>query len=371
MNGELEPVRRVGLLRRPTGAGGSDREKRTPLDNRGARFRDPTRPRASHTRRPSNRCAPFNLCFSVALWLIRFAPVLLSFPFPSLPPSPLFPFPPSLPFPLSCPHENPLPDGHHLRLHRRGRIRGAGRSAYARRVCQRATARRRARRVLAPRDPEAARRQGHRSRRGAGGRRPARSGWRTAASNGVIGTEIRFSLLLPDDWNHKFMMGGGGGFVGRIENQAQRVRQCRLRDGRHRHRPSGRRARRELGAQQPRAPGQLRLPRRAPHRRSGEGDHAQLLRSERDAVVLLRLLQRRAAGADGSAALPRRLRRHRRRRAGLRLHRDRCAVHQGHPAPRSRIRATCDAALHARDAEKRRGADPREVRCASTASRTA
>src|SRR5262245_51261836 len=28
--------------------------------------------------------------------------------------------------------------------------------------------------------------------------------------NGVIGTEIRFSLLLPDAWNGKFMMGGGG-----------------------------------------------------------------------------------------------------------------------------------------------------------------
>jgi hypothetical protein len=37
---------------------------------------------------------------------------------------------------------------------------------------------------------------------------------------GVIGTEIRFSLLLPDDWNRKFVMGGGGGFVFRIDNQA-------------------------------------------------------------------------------------------------------------------------------------------------------
>ena len=37
---------------------------------------------------------------------------------------------------------------------------------------------------------------------------------------GVIGTEIRFSLLLPDNWNGKSMMGGGGGFVGMIDNQA-------------------------------------------------------------------------------------------------------------------------------------------------------
>jgi len=38
--------------------------------------------------------------------------------------------------------------------------------------------------------------------------------------NGVIGNEIHFTLLLPDEWNRKFMMGGGGGFVGQIQNQA-------------------------------------------------------------------------------------------------------------------------------------------------------
>jgi len=39
--------------------------------------------------------------------------------------------------------------------------------------------------------------------------------------SGIIGTEIRFSLLLPDTWNGKFMMGGGAGFVGMIDNQAK------------------------------------------------------------------------------------------------------------------------------------------------------
>ena len=39
--------------------------------------------------------------------------------------------------------------------------------------------------------------------------------------NGVVGKEIRFSLLLPDTWNRKFMMGGGGGFVAGIDNQAR------------------------------------------------------------------------------------------------------------------------------------------------------
>ena len=38
--------------------------------------------------------------------------------------------------------------------------------------------------------------------------------------NGTIGREIRFSLLLPDEWNKKFVMGGGGGFVQGIDNQA-------------------------------------------------------------------------------------------------------------------------------------------------------
>jgi hypothetical protein len=38
--------------------------------------------------------------------------------------------------------------------------------------------------------------------------------------SGVIGREIRFELLLPDAWNQRFVMGGGGGFVGAIDNQA-------------------------------------------------------------------------------------------------------------------------------------------------------
>ena len=39
--------------------------------------------------------------------------------------------------------------------------------------------------------------------------------------SGVIGTEIKFQLLLPDAWNHRFMMGGGGGYVGTVDNQAR------------------------------------------------------------------------------------------------------------------------------------------------------
>jgi feruloyl esterase len=35
---------------------------------------------------------------------------------------------------------------------------------------------------------------------------------------GIIGTETNFELLLPDEWNRKFVMGGGGGFVGSVMN---------------------------------------------------------------------------------------------------------------------------------------------------------
>ena len=35
---------------------------------------------------------------------------------------------------------------------------------------------------------------------------------------GVIGTETNFELLLPATWNGKFVMGGGGGFVGVVQN---------------------------------------------------------------------------------------------------------------------------------------------------------
>ncbi|MCF7974148.1 MAG: tannase/feruloyl esterase family alpha/beta hydrolase [Phycisphaerae bacterium] len=38
---------------------------------------------------------------------------------------------------------------------------------------------------------------------------------------GVIGGSIRFELLLPDDWNGRFAMGGGGGLVGSIQNAAR------------------------------------------------------------------------------------------------------------------------------------------------------
>jgi len=35
---------------------------------------------------------------------------------------------------------------------------------------------------------------------------------------GKISKEINFELLLPGQWNERFLMSGGGGFVGSIQN---------------------------------------------------------------------------------------------------------------------------------------------------------
>ena len=137
---------------------------------------------------------------------------------------------------------------------------------------------------------------------------------------GVIGTEIRFEVLLPDTWNRRFAMGGGGGFVGSVAEPGRGGRQSRLRHGRHRHRASGRRPAGRMGARQPRATGQLRVSRRAPHLRGRQGDRAGVLRQRQRLLIFPGLLQRRPPGVDGGPAISGRLRRHCLRRTCLRLH---------------------------------------------------
>ncbi len=41
--------------------------------------------------------------------------------------------------------------------------------------------------------------------------------------SGTIGKEIKFELLLPMAWNGRFVMGGGGGFVGYVMNRAAKM----------------------------------------------------------------------------------------------------------------------------------------------------
>jgi feruloyl esterase len=36
--------------------------------------------------------------------------------------------------------------------------------------------------------------------------------------SGTISKEIDFELMLPQNWNGRFLMSGGGGFVGSIQN---------------------------------------------------------------------------------------------------------------------------------------------------------
>ena len=77
--------------------------------------------------------------------------------------------------------------------------------------------------------------------------------------------------------------------------------------------------RRELRAGTSREANRLRLARRARDDGESEGDDRRALRRGAEALVLERLLGRRQAGAQGGAALPGGLRRHRRRRARRRL----------------------------------------------------
>lgn len=39
---------------------------------------------------------------------------------------------------------------------------------------------------------------------------------------GIIGSAIHFEILLPNEWNGRFAMGGGGGLVGSVQNSAHR-----------------------------------------------------------------------------------------------------------------------------------------------------
>ena len=147
-----------------------------------------------------------------------------------------------------------------------------------------------------------------------------------------------------------------------VDDARRHRARARLRHRRHRHRSSGHGHRRELGLEQPRARAQLRPPRRAPHRRGVEGDRQEVLRQGRRALVLHRLLARRRPGHDGVAALSRRLRRHRLRRAGLQLagHRRRLPADAAEDLPRSRQPRV--AGHHQRQPRSAAEGDPRSVR---------
>ena len=140
---------------------------------------------------------------------------------------------------------------------------------------------------------------------------------------GVIGTETNFELLLPEKWNGKFVMGGGGGFVGRVVNTAMAF--APLQNGYATvgtdtgHRGSPLDASWALNNLER----VVSFGHQAVHRTAvtAKGAHCEPLRSEHRAKPLLRLLARRWTSAHGGTALPRGLRRHRRWRPGLQLDR--------------------------------------------------
>ena len=49
---------------------------------------------------------------------------------------------------------------------------------------------------------------------------PSATGVPHCKVSGVVGKEINFVALLPTAWNGRFLMGGGGGLVGSVDNQA-------------------------------------------------------------------------------------------------------------------------------------------------------
>ena len=135
---------------------------------------------------------------------------------------------------------------------------------------------------------------------------------------GVIGGNIRFELLLPEAWNGRFVMGGGGGFVGTVQNSARdsvnRGYATVGTDTGHEWQPGY-----MAGWALDNLEAQLNFGYLAVHRTAevAKALIRSLLRRRRDLLLLHRLLARRRPGHDGGAALSAGFRRHRGRRAGV------------------------------------------------------
>ena len=190
--------------------------------------------------------------------------------------------------------------------------------------------------------------------------------------DGTIDGSIHFELLLPSAWNGKLVMGGGGGYVGSVQNQAQdggSAGPTPLERGYATvgtdtgHSASGLDASWALNNRE----AQENFAHRAVHRTAevAKAIIGRVLRPRHRPLVLHGLLARRRPGDDRGAALSRRLRRHRGRGAGDRLgrHDGGLPAERAGRVPRPRrshepgdhrrqSQAACDGA--ARDAAMRR-----------------
>ena len=130
----------------------------------------------------------------------------------------------------------------------------------------------------------------------------------------------------------------------------------------HRHGPPVHRHRRALGARQSRAAAQFRLSRHAPDGGDGQSDRPPVLRHRSASQLLQRLFDRRPPGADGGAALPQRLRRHRLGRARLQLDPGAGRGDQERAGHVSGSRGPANAPRHHRQSQARAEGRARRVR---------
>ena len=162
-------------------------------------------------------------------------------------------------------------------------------------------------------------------------------------------SDIKIEVWLPvAGWNGRFRADGkrrlrGGDRLPRAGDSAR----AGLRHGRHRHRPFRVVHRRPLGARPSGEGSRLRLPRHPRDDTDSEGRDPDVLRQGTARLVLCELLERGPPGADGGAAIPGRLRRAPRRRAGERLDasaHERRLRRAGHHQRRRQLHSTEQAA---------------------------
>jgi len=135
---------------------------------------------------------------------------------------------------------------------------------------------------------------------------------------GVIGGNIRFELLLPLAWNGRFVMGGGGGFVGTVQNSARGSVNAGYAtvgtDTGHESQPGHMAG---WGARQSGGEAGLRLPCRASDGGSCQGVDSRVLRRGYVVLLLHRLLAGGGQAIDGGATVSEGFRRHRGRRTSV------------------------------------------------------